>query len=397
MQREVFGCDPEPDEGLRARIAVERKRAEARAQERELRALVSRRAQIEAVRDAIRDAARRLELPPPAEVPIRGGPEDEEYPVLVLSDWHVGQETDELVNAGFAVSVETARRQVDKLIRALARLWEIRHRVTPWRELTILVLGDMGQGMLRPFDRRHAHAAAQQVVEVALLLARVIHAVRRLFARIRVVALPGNHMRLSERPGIAGLDAVEPIESLDWLAVEALRMLIGEYDGNEVRLPAGLSIENVASYITVLEVAGWRIVAEHGAQIRGGTHGGLPFYPIHRAATQVRTLVAPVDLEFDECTTRYLRQLGDYYLFVLGHFHRPALLPQSWGWVVVNGALPPTTPFTAATQHAAQTPVQWLLTLHPRRGLTAALPLYADLPEWRGLGVQRSTEIAKAA
>ena len=81
--------------------------------------------------------------------------------------------------------------------------------------------------------------------------------------------------------------------------------------------------------------------------------------------------MAPADLEFDEPTAQYLRQLGDYYFMVLGHFHRPAVLPQSWGWVVVNGALPPTTPFTAATQHQAQTPVQWLLTLHPRRGLAA--------------------------
>lgn len=375
--------EPEPQEPTIAeRVSAEREREQTKATARELRELVSRKAQIDTIHDALRQVAGQAKLPPIVTLTRHVGA-DEEYPILHIGDWHVGMNTDHRVGVGFAVTFKTAARQVQALIQAVMRCAELQGC---WRRLTIIDTGDDVEGQhMRASQHREAEPVAEQAIMVGLLKAQLIRSLLQVFDSIDFYSVPGNHSRVSSKPGVSGLDEVDPVNSWDWISTECARCALGTFNGNEVELPDRVHIYNYGSFIARMDVAGWPIVAEHGAQIKGGAYGGVPYYPVSRAATNVRNLLAPVDMEMDPDTAQYLQRVGDPYLFLLGHFHRPTLIPQTWGWVGMTGSLTPTTPYVAATQHQALRPTQNLYSLHPKKGLTLYRPLYLELPEWRGL------------
>jgi hypothetical protein len=372
----------QPAPTIAERVNNEREREQDKATAKELHDLVSRRAQIEAIHDAIKSAGMQATLPPVVTLTRHIGA-DEEFPVLHIGDWHVGMNTDRRVGVGFAVTMQTAARQVQSLIQAVARCAELQGC---WRRLTIIDTGDDVEGQhMRSSQHREAEPVAEQAVMVGMLKAQLIRSLLQVFDSVDFYSVPGNHSRISSKPGIAGLDEIDPINSWDWISTEYARGLLGQFNGSEIDLPERVRIFNYGSFIARTEVAGWPIVMEHGAQIKGGAYGGVPYYPVARAATNVRNLLAPSDMELDPDTKQYLQRVGDPYLFLLGHFHRPTLIPQSFGWVGMTGSFPPTTPFVASTQHQALRPTQNLYSLHPHKGLTVYRPLYLELPEWRGL------------
>lgn len=373
---------PNKVNAIAEQVNAERERTESKAVSRELKELVSRKAQIDTIHDALKDVVGSLRLPKVEPFAQRAGV-DEEYPILHIGDWHVGMNTDHRVNLGFAVSFHTAARQVASLAQAVLRCAELQGC---WRRISIIDTGDGCEGQhMRASQHREAEPVAQQAVMVGLLKAQLIQTLLQVFDGVDFYSVPGNHGRISTKPGVSGLDEVDPINSWDWISTEYSRCALGKFTGDEVELPSRVNIYNYGSFVARTEIAGWPVVFEHGGQIKGGSYGGVPYYPVTRAAGNVRNLLAPVDMELDSDTAQYLQRVGDPYLFLIGHFHRATLIPQTWGWVGMTGSLPPTTPYVAATMHQALRPTQNLYSLHPRRGLTLYRPLYLELPEWRGL------------
>ncbi len=374
--------NPEPVKSVSDQVQAERERAEAKAAAKELKDLISRKAQIDTIHDALKSVAGSVKVPATRSYTQRIGI-DEEYPVLHIGDWHVGMSTDHRVNLGFAVSFQTAARQVASLAQAVMRCAELQGC---WRHLSIIDTGDGCEGQhMRASQHREAEPVAQQAVVTGLLKAQLIQSLLQVFESIDFYSVPGNHGRISTKPGVSGLDEVDPINSWDWISTEYARCALGCFTGSEIELPERVNIYNYGSFVARTEIAGWPVVFEHGGQIKGGSYGGVPYYPVARAASNVRNLLAPVDMELDSDTAQYLQRVGDPYLFLIGHFHRATLIPQTWGWVGMTGSLPPTTPYVAATMHQALRPTQNLYSLHPERGLTMFRPLYLELPEWRGL------------
>lgn len=374
--------NPEPVKAVSDQVQAERERAEAKAAAKELKDLVSKKAQIDTIHDALKEIVGSISIPDRPAV-LKRAAADEEYAILHIGDWHVGMNTDHRVNLGFAVSFKTAARQVSALAQAVLRCAELQGC---WRRIAIIDTGDGCEGQhMRASQHREAEPVAQQAVMVGLLKAQLIQNLLQAFDAVDFYSVPGNHGRVSTKPGVSGLDEVDPINSWDWISTEYARCALGRFNGTEISLPEHISIYNYGSYIARTEIAGWPVVFEHGGQIKGGSYGGVPYYPVTRAASNVRNLLAPVDMELDSDTAQYLQRVGDPYLFLIGHFHRATLIPQTWGWVGMTGSLPPTTPYVAATMHQALRPTQNLYSLHPRRGLTLYRPLYLELPEWRGL------------
>jgi hypothetical protein len=81
----------------------------------------------------------------------------------------------------------------------------------------------------------------------------------------------------------------------------------------------------------------------------------------------------------------------------MGHFLTPALLPMgARGWQVLNGSLPPSTPFVQSRYKRVTRPTQVLLDLHPDVGLVSWRPIYLDHGP-QGAYWERVHDLARAA
>lgn len=357
---------PEPP-SVPQQVQAQRERARLRADIAELKRLTERRAWMEEVRDAIREAGLTLEPPELRPEALQQGPFDPEVAVLLLSDLHVGQHTDARINAGWVQTIEVTENQMRRLGDTVLRIWDIQRRSIPWRELVILMMGDGVEGSnMRPSQHRIVDPlVAQQSAALGRMIGELVQRCLTVFEKVTVESVPGNHSRVSEKPGNAGLDVLGPENSWDWVSVafaeEILRPAISE---------GRVTVRNHGAFYAVTEVAGKRIIFEHGSTLRGGgSFGGIPYYAIDRAAAAYR------DLE------------GPYDILALGHYHRPYVLPVGYGSLAIgNGALPPTTPFVASAKHSHVRPSQTLLSIHPKKGVTMIRHLYLDTVREAGHG-----------
>lgn len=350
---------PAPAPTVNEAVQAERDRAKRRADIVTLKQLTSRRAWMEDIYEAVRTAALAVDVPSLRADAAQLGTFDEETAVLLISDVHVGQHTPALINGGWEQTLAVTQDQMRRLGDAVLRIWDIQHRSTPWRQLVIRDLGDdVEHSNMRASQHRYAEPlVAQQSAAYGVMFADLIQRCLTVFAHVRVERVPGNHGRVSEKAGNAGMDVLGPENSFDWIggafAAEILRAAID----------AGrLTFINHANWYARTEVVGRRIVFEHGSSLRGGgSWGGIPYYAIDRMAASYR------DLE------------GAFDILALGHYHRPYVLPAGYGGVVIgNGSFPPTTPFVVAAKHAHTRPTQTLLSLHPKKGITMIRHLYLD-------------------
>ncbi|HYE58582.1 MAG TPA: metallophosphoesterase [Rhodothermales bacterium] len=350
------GATP-PLDALRDR---ERRRESERAHAAELKRLLAAEAAREAYLATIREHAPLLSVPPLEKAPRLVDPPVHEW-VLVLSDLHIGQKASSLETGGlFELSLEHARGQIRDLWRRVELLHRLKAKGVRVRRLTVLILGDTHEGSgMRPRQALEIDGTVtKQCVEVTDLLAWLLQQALSLFPEVVVHNVGGNHDRISQKPGLAGLGELAYHDTYAWLSGEFLRRMFSK------AIEAGrLELTNWESFFGYAEIAGHRFVFEHGASFKTstGSYGGIGWYPIQNAAG------------------RYQQMLDGADFVVMGHFHTPALLPLGRGWQVLNGALPPSSPYVQATFKKVGTPCQVLLDLHPDVGLVDFRPIYLPL------------------
>ncbi len=336
----------------------DRERARAKEDIAELRRLTSLRNFQQDLRESLLTAAYAIEPPELHPEALSTPPFDEETAVLHLSDVHIGQNTSSRINAGWEYNVGVAISQFRQLTHSLKRIWEIQRLSTPWRNLVIIDTGDDVEGSdMRASQHRIVDPlVTKQVVLYGKLLATLVLQSLTLFHKVRVERVPGNHGRTSQKAGNAGLSELDPGDSYDWLAGEyAAALLRDAIAKNRVEFV------NHETFYGKTEIMGHTILFEHGAALRGGGFGGLPYYSIDKVFPAYR------DLE------------GEFSLLLIGHYHRPYILPAGYGsWLVGDGSFTPTTPYVVASKHRATRPAQSLLSIHPKRGLTMSRWLYLD-------------------
>lgn len=281
--------------------------------------------------------------------------------ILVIGDWHVGQKTTiEQTGGVYEQSVSTTRDQVAKLWRAILRIHEIEASGRKIKKLHIVGLGDFVDGDdMRPSQHRHVEdVVTVQVIQSFDILAWFVRQLLTIFPEIELDMVGGNHDRTGRNRGDAGLGELDYIDTYSWLLGSFLERVL-ETDVSEGRL----KIRNWETFFGYKMVAGKRVVFEHGSSFKwGGGYGGVPWYGI--------SALGP----------RYGQMLGEPDLVLLGHGHRPALIPHGLGWIVANGALPATSTYVQSSFKTVQRPQQWLISMHERLGITGFAPLYADVP-----------------
>lgn len=350
----VGSSSPEPP--LHQTIQTAREHLHHKVQQEEMRRLTSRRVFIEEIRDALKTALPTLDPPRPFELPSTAF-RHQETAILLISDVHVGQHTPGRINGGWHQDLTVTQFQFQKLFDAVAKLWHVHH----WGQLVILDLGDdvEGSNMRVSQSRIVDPLVAQQALAYGQLLAEFVQSCATLFQTIRIERIPGNHGRVSAKAGNAGLDELDPINSWDWIAGEATRLMLRPLiEANR------LTLINHEGFYGVTHVYDFPLIFEHGSSLRGGSGwAGIPYYGADRMAAAYR------DLE------------GDYRVLAIGHFHRHFVLPTGYqGTLIANGAFPPTTPFVVSSKHQAARPCQILFALHPEQGVTMIRALFLDTP-----------------
>jgi hypothetical protein len=211
--------------------------------------------------------------------------------------------------------------------------------------------GDMVSGEiheeLRETNSLHSIPAVKDLVEHEI---RGIRELLTVFPRVHVVSVPGNHGRTTDKP-----HAKRFVETnYDTLSAWWLE---SQFAG-DVRV----TFQTPASGDAVVHVYGWRFLATHGDRI--GSRGGMGF--IGPAATIARGVKRTLD---------YYATLGTVIHWVLmGHFHTRLELERCF----VNGCLPGVTEYAKSGRMIPAPAEQWLLFVHPEKGVTARWPILAS-------------------
>lgn len=281
--------------------------------------------------------------------------------IAVLGDWHTGQKTRIEETGGiYYQDVETTRRQVEKVWRAIEWLHRIESSGRRIDVMHNIVLGDLvDNDQMRPSQARHVEDVfTVQTVQAFDLLVWLIRQELTIFERVEVDLVGGNHDRTSPKRGDGGLAELDYIDTVAWLLGEFLKRTLA------ADIASGrLKVRNWQTFFGYKQVANLRVVFEHGASFKWSaqSYGGVPWYSI-------QTLGA-----------RYGQMLGEPDLVLVGHGHKPAVIPTGRGWIVVNGAFPATSTYVQSSFKTVQRPQQWLISTHRELGVTGILPLYADV------------------
>lgn len=285
---------------------------------------------------AVEDVLGRMSPParPPALArPKRKGDEAHHRALLVLSDFHGGEQVDpEVVNQLNRYDWETMELRVEETLGAV-----LSHAKScpPLTGLDVAFVGDMCSGANHDeITITNEYPLAEQGVKIGLLQGQIIERLAPHFADVRVVQVEGNHPRLTRKPA-----AKEPHNNMDWVAGVLARQYVS-------------TIPNVSSYVigrgsALHTIAGRTIYVFHGDGIRSSMPG-VPWGGVMRRVNQIQATHT---------------QRIDH--FVLGHFHQANVV--QGGRIVMNGSLKGVDEWTLKNFGGGDAPTQLLLVFDEKR------------------------------
>lgn len=350
--------------GLLERTTQERiEREQELLRQRHLREELTELTRTAAKRQEYTDAIRSvLESFKPSEVfpfPVHDAQTEVDWAIQV-SDWHVGQRTTlETTGGMYEQTVDRTRRQVDKILQAVSGIfYEAQGKHV--KRLWVPILGDIVEGdSMRPSQLREIELpVVKQTIAAYDLLTYFLRNLLQLpgLEELTIDMVGGNHDRTTSKAGLAGLGETDYVDTFAWLIGEMLKRAFE----NDPRV----TVKNWETFFGTREFAGLRHAFEHGASVktRGGSYGGIPWYPVHNAARLYESMLGGVDMVW------------------LGHLHVPYHIPLGQeGHVVGNGSLPATSRFVQSHYKILRRPQQWLVEFHRKHGVTAFRGLYADI------------------
>ncbi|MCA3307306.1 MAG: metallophosphoesterase [Roseomonas sp.] len=297
--------------------------------------------------------------PPKWTVRVPAGKDAPGVPVLMLSDWHIGETVDSAqVHGCNEFNAAVADRRVKSVIDRVLHL-SFHHAPNPQYPGIVVVLGgDFVSGWLHEELFRTDWCAPTQATNWCV--SRLHAALLRLaeaFGKVHAVCVPGNHGRLTKKPMAKG----GATSCFDHAIYEAL--------SDRLRDDARITWQIPASGDALFQVAGTRFLAMHGHElgVKGGDGLIGALGPIMRGAIK---------------TGRAERSLGrDFDVLLLGHFHQSIWQPHSG--LVVNGTLKGFDEYSRMQRYSFAPPTQSLFFVHPRFGPNLPFNVFCDEPKQR--------------
>jgi len=288
-------------------------------------------------------------------VRVPAGEDSPGVPVLLLSDWHIGETVDPAqLHGANAFNAEIAEARVRRLLDRVLHLAFHHVKHPRYAGIVVVLGGDFVSGWLHEELFRSdwcapTTAANWCVSRLHAILARLAAA----FGRVHVVAVDGNHGRLTKKPLVKG----GATACFDNLIYEAL--------ADRLREDARLTWDIPESGDTIVQVAGTRLLVMHGHRlgVKGGDGIIGSLGPITRGAIK---------------TGRAERSIGrDFDVLVLGHYHQSIWQPGAG--IVVNNSLKGYDEYARNELRAPfSTPSQLLFFCHPRFGPNLPFDIFLE-------------------
>ena len=330
------------EEKLRARIQM---------LERALR----RAEQAQATQEEIRRKIFGLAATPPREVaaikPKATSPDDGApgVPVLMLSDWHIG----ETVQPGAAggnrynttIAFERAAALFENAVHVIELQWRAAGKQGKPTQIVLPLLGDFVSGEIHDeLERTNDVDPLPSVLAARDILLTLIRGFADHYGRVICPCVSGNHGRTDRKP-----TAKHALwRNLDWLLYTML-----ERDFHEDKRVTFVNPEDNMAFFQVYDV---RFLAMHGHDlgVRGGDGIIGSVGPIMRGRAKMAAFCEARRTPFD--------------ILLLGHWHQHVIMPG----VVVNGSLKGPDEYTLGTLRARPEPAgQALFFVHPAYGITS--------------------------
>ena len=285
----------------------------------------------------------------PARRPIvvPAGKQNQAIPVLVASDWHVGETVDaRTVSGRNAYDPEIARKRAVRFFQSSARLIELARSGVKIDTAVLAVLGDIITGYIHEeLEESNALSPTEEVLFALDLIASGIDFLLDK-SKLRKLIVPccfGNHGRTGKKRKVS----TAARNSFEWLMYQFLRKLYANDKRVEVVVSDGAHL--------YLDLYGYVLRFHHGDDIRyqGGV-GGLSI-PMRKAIDSWE--------HFQEC---------DYT--ICGHWHQLLFGPD----FVVNGSLIGYSAYALSVKARFEKPQQAFLLIDKDYGRTLTCPIRVE-------------------
>lgn len=314
-----------------------------RAQAAEARAKRKTEDLVEAVYRAARDAqltAPRINLKPPAK-DVRKA--KAEVALVHLTDWQAGKKT---VSYGMETLGQRIHRMIDKVIQ----LTDIQRAHHPVKECTVLLGGDMVEG-IGIFPGQAYEVEAHLFEQLFAVVSVIQEAVARLaiyFDKVHVVCEFGNHGRLGRKGDMPGGDNIDRVAYR--IASERL---------SEMK---NVTWQMSDDWHQIFTIGNYKAMLVHGDEIN--SYGGnVPAFGILR-----------------KCNAWATGVVDDFQDVYMGHFHTPMTLTMAnGGRVFVSGSPESHNEYARVFVAAVGKPSQRLHYVDPEKGrVTAEYTIWLD-------------------
>jgi predicted phosphodiesterase len=279
----------------------------------------------------------------PFKAPKIGGKATEHEMLAVISDAHYPEVVDPAQTFGIKYDADVCKNRMEYLRDKIIRFGDLHQSAYPIRKLVVNLNGDMISGDIHDeLEVTNQMPITESMVKMTYMLFDMGVAFAQSFPAVEFIVIPGNHPRISKVPRYK-----QKWNNWEWVMGMFLQGLAG--DRFKVTVPKDLVYRH--------KVFGFNVGLSHGDGVKAQSFAGIPHYAMEKRRTKLQSLLKAIGQpELD--------------LLVYGHFHQLIYDEGQGCSLLINGSIKGGDEFSTGTTYSAQSPVQALLTFHPRHGIT---------------------------
>jgi|TARA_R110000796_G_scaffold237641_1_gene357746 hypothetical protein len=264
--------------------------------------------------------------------------------VAPLTDTHVGDRVVFDQTTGInAYDLDIFNKRLYGWVDQLILLAGYRRNIADVDELVIPMLGDMVSGDIHEeLARTNIGNCMEQMMNGAFLIGQAITKLSLNFKKVRVVAVVGNHGRMTRK-----IPAKDKYMDWDHMMYQWVAAFCAKQKNIEFRIPKNFS--------TIFNVAGRNVLIMHGDSISGGGSSAS----FTRMIGQMRGLQQQNKEDND------VQHFDDV---MIGHFHRIDEYDIGTGSLYVCGTMKGSDEFTTNRLHVSSAPKHMVTYWHPDHG-----------------------------
>jgi len=263
--------------------------------------------------------------------------------LAVISDAHYPEVVDPLQTFGIKYNADICKERMKYLRDKLIRYVELRKPAFPIRKMTLAINGDMLSGDIHEeLEVTNEMPLSEALTGMSYMLFDLGSALAETVEDVEMIIIPGNHPRTTKKPRFKQ-------KWNNWETVMGHFVAALAKDLFTVTVPKDL----VYRHKIFDKVVG----LSHGDGVKAQSFAGIPHYAMEKRRTKLQSLLKQIKAE----------QLD---LLVYGHFHQLIYDEGQGCSLLINGSIKGGDEYSTGTTYSAQSPVQALLTFHPRHGIT---------------------------